>query len=195
MEAKTVYFEKAGVENTDAVFALAKQRARELGIKTILVASTSGKTAVRAMDTLKGLRVVVVTHSAGFRKPDTQEFTEENRNIVEGKGGIMLTAAHAFGAISRAFRQSEITQAPATYVVGDLIASTLRVFGQGLKVCCEITVMAADAGLVRTDEEVIAIAGTGAAGGGADTAIVAKPEVAHRFFDLRVKELICKPRL
>ncbi len=195
MEAKTVYFEKPGGENTDTAFALARQRAEELGVKTILVASTSGRTAVKAMDVFQGLRVIVVTHCAGFREPDTQEFTEENRRIVESKGGVMLTTAHAFGGISRAFRQGDIPQAPATYVAGDLIASTLRVFSNGMKVACEIAVMAADAGLVRTDEEVIAIAGTGAIGGGSDTVIVIQPNNAHRFFDLRVKELICKPRL
>ena len=195
MEAKTVYFEKPGQENTDETFALAKKRAEELGIKTILIASTVGKTAVKAMAVFKEFRVIVVTHGAGFREPNTQEFTEENRKIVESQGGIILTTAHAFGGISRAFRQSEIPQARATYVVGDLIASTLRVLSQGMKVTCEIAVMAADAGLVRTDEEVIAIAGTGSIGGGSDTAIVVQPNNAHRFFDLRVKELICKPRL
>jgi hypothetical protein len=159
------------------------------------VASTSGKTAVKAMDVLKGFRVIVISHSAGFREPNTQSFTEENRKIVESKGGIMVTAAHAFGGISRALRQGEIPQASATYVVGDLIAATLRIFSQGMKVTCEIATMAADAGLVRTDEEVIAIAGTGSAGRGADTAIVVKPDNAQRIFDLRVKEIICKPRL
>jgi hypothetical protein len=195
MEAKTIYFEKPGGENTDTAFALARQRAGELGIKTIVVASTTGKTAVKAMDAFQRMRVIVVTHGTGFREPNTQEFTDENRKIVESQGGIMLTAAHAFGGISRAFRQSEIPQAPATYVVGDLIASTLKVFSNGVKVACEIAVMAADAGLVRTDEEVIAIAGTGSIGGGSDTVIVVQPSNAHRFFDLRVKELICKPRL
>ena len=195
MEAKTVYFEKPGVENTDTTLTLARQRAGELGIKTILVASTSGKTAVRAIDTLKGIRVVVVTHCAGFLEPDTQEFTEEKQRIVESQGGILLTTVHAFGGLSRACRQSDIPQARTTYIVGDLIASTLKVFSQGTKVACEIAVMAADAGLVRTDEEVIAIAGTGGEGGGADTAIVVRPANAHHFFDLRVKEIICKPRL
>ena len=91
-------------------------------------------------------------------------------------------------------RQGDIPQAPATYNVGDVVASTLRVFGQGMKVACEIAVMAADAGMVRTDEEVIAIAGVGRSGG-SDTAIVIKPEPAHRFFDMKVKEILCKPRL
>ena len=195
METKVVYFEKPGWDNTDAVLALAKERAEELGIKTVLVASTTGKTAVKATDALKGLRLIIVTHNTGFLEPNVQEFTEENRKIVESKEAIMLTTTHAFGGISRAFRQSEIPQAPATYVVGDLIASTLRVLGQGMKVVCEIAAMAADAGLVRTDEEVIAIGGTGRDGGGADTAVVIKPDNAHHFFDIKVKEIICKPRL
>jgi hypothetical protein len=61
-----------------------------------------------------------------------------------------------------------------------------------MKVACEIAAMAADAGLVRTDEEIIAIGGTGR---GADTAVVIQPEYTHRFFNLKVKEIICKPRL
>jgi hypothetical protein len=191
MELKTVYYDKPGQENTDETLALAKQRAKELGIKTILVASTVGKTAVKAMDVFKGFKVIVVTHNAGFREPDTQEFTEENRKIVESKGGIMLTTAHAFGGINRALRPAGMPPSP-SHAPGDLIASTLRVLGQGMKVACEIAVMAADAGLVRTDEEVIAIGGTAR---GADTAIVVQPNNSHRFFDLRVKELICKPRL
>jgi hypothetical protein len=79
-----------------------------------------------------------------------------------------------------------------TYVIGDIIANTLRVFGQGVKVACEIALMAADAGLVRTDEDVISIAGTSR---GADTAIVLRPVNTHNFFDLKVKEILCKPRL
>jgi hypothetical protein len=52
--------------------------------------------------------------------------------------------------------------------------------------------MAADAGLIRTDEEAIGIGGSG---GGADAAVVLQPANTHTFFDLRVKEIICKPRL
>lgn len=187
MESKIVYFEKSGSENTEAVFRIARQRAEELGINSILVASTTGATAVKAMDALKGLRVIVVSHVTGMHEPDTQEFTEENSNIVESKGGIMLTAAHAFSGVSRALHTKFDTA-----TIGDVIADSLRIFGQGIKVTCEIALMAADAGLVRTDEDIICIAGTG---GGADTAVVLKPVNARRFFDLKVKEILCKPRL
>jgi hypothetical protein len=191
MELKTTYFEKpGGVENTGKTLALAKARAKALGIKTIVVASTVGGTAVKAINIFKGLKVIVVTHVAGFREANTQEFTEENRKIVESKGGIILTTAHAFGGIHRALSAS--TPPAPSSAIGDIVAMTLRMFGQGMKVACEIAAMAADAGLVRTDEEIIAIGGTGR---GADTALVLQPECTHRFFNLKVKEIICKPRL
>jgi hypothetical protein len=194
MELMTTYFEKpGGDENTARTFELAKQRADELGIKTFVVASTTGATAVKAVDALKGCKVIVVTHAAGYRGPNTQEFTEENRKIVEGKGGAIVTAAHALGSIQRALAPAGDGKPPApSHAIGDVVAMTLRMFSQGTKVACEIAAMAADAGLVRADEEVISIGGTGR---GADTALVVKPDYTHRFFGLRVKEIICKPRL
>ena len=186
MESKTVYFENPGNENTEEVLRITKQRAEELGIKTILVASTRGDTAVKAMDVLQGLRVIIVTHVTGMRAPDTQEFTEENRKIVESKGGIILTATHAFGGLSRAMRNKYNM-----YVLGEVIADALRIFGQGMKVACEISMMAADSGLVRTDEDIIAIAGSSR---GADTVVVLKPVNTHNFFDLKIREILCKPR-
>ncbi len=185
MESKTVYFKNPGSKNTEEVFRIAKQRAEELGIKTIVVASTRGDTAVKAMDALKGLRVIIVSHVTGFYEPDAQQFTEENRKIVESKGGIIVTAAHAFAGLSRAMRHKYNM-----YVLGEVIADTLRIFGQGTKVACEVALMAVDSGLVRTDEEVIAIGGTDQ---GADTALVLRPANTHRFFDLKVKEILCKP--
>jgi hypothetical protein len=187
MEVKTVYFEKPGSENTDEVLRIAKQRAQELGIKTIVLASTRGDTAVRAMEAFQGLKVIVVSHVTGLREPDTQEFTEENRKLVESKGGVILTTTHAFGGLSRAMRSKYNM-----YVLGEIIADTLRIFGQGMKVVCEISMMAADSGLVHTDEDVIAIAGSSR---GADTAVVLKPVNTHNFFDLKMREILCKPRL
>lgn len=185
MELKTVYFKNPGRENTEQVLRIARQRAEELGIKTILVASTRGDTAVKAMETFSGFRVIAVSHSTGTRSPNIQEFTDENKKIVEAKGGIVLTTTHAFGGISRAMREKFNT-----FVIGDIVANTLRIFGEGMKVVCEITMMAADSGLVRTDEDIIAIAGTGR---GADTAVVLSPVNSHNFFDLKVKEILCKP--
>ncbi|MFI5342449.1 MAG: hypothetical protein ACHQ7N_21775, partial [Candidatus Methylomirabilales bacterium] len=73
----------------------------------------------------------------------------------------------------------------------EVIAHTLRVVGAGVKVGCEIVCMATDAGLIRAGQDVIAIGGSEQ---GADTAVVIKASNTHRFFDTRVREIICKPR-
>lgn len=186
-EVGIVYFDSIGPDNTEETLRLAKIRAEELGIKTIVVASTTGDTGVKATEKLKGFKVVVVTHASGFKAPGTQELTPENRQKVEKLGATIFTGAHAFGGISHAVRRTFNT-----HVLGDFMANTLRMFGQGVKVAIEISLMAADAGLIIPDEDVIAIAGTAR---GADTAIVLKPAHAHDAFSLRVKEIICKPRL
>lgn len=192
MEIKTTYFDKrGGSDNTNKTLALARQRADELSIKTVVVASTVGGTAFNALDVFQGYKIIVVTHVTGFRDADKQEFSEENRKIVESKGGIVLTTAHAFGGIQRGLKSGDSTNFP-THAIGDVVAMTLRTFGQGMKVALEVAAMAADAGLVRTDEEIISIGGTGR---GADTAVVLKPDNVHNFFKTRVKEIICKPRL
>jgi hypothetical protein len=187
MESKIVYFDKPGKENTDAVFQVARERAKALGIKTIIVASTTGETAAKAVDAFKGFKVVIVTHVMGSREPNVNPMSEENRHKVVSNGGIIVTAAHAFGSIDRAMHRSFNMVG-----LGETIAHVLRVLGQGMKVVCEISLMAADAGAVRTDEEVVAIGGTGR---GSDTAVVLNPVNTTDFFNLRVKEILCKPRL
>lgn len=184
---KTVYFEKPGPKNTEITLKLAKDRAEELGIKNIVVASTTGETGAKASEVFKGYNLVVVTHVTGFTKPDVQQLHPKNRNIIENNGAKILTTAHAFGTLGRA-----VNKKFGAIQVDGIVSAVLRLFGQGIKVACEISCMAADAGLVRTDEDVVGIGGSG---GGADTAVVLKPSNTHAFFDLVIKEIICKPRL
>jgi hypothetical protein len=186
MEEKIVYFDKPGPGNTEEVLRIALKRAQELGIKAVVVATNEGNTAVRATEVLKGIKVIAVTHATGWKAPNTQELTEENRLKIMAGGGAILTTTHLFrgvsGAMLKQFNAHEI---------GAIIANTLRLMGQGMKVVIEISVMAADAGLVRTDEDIIAIGGSGR---GADTAVVLRPVNSNDFFDLKVKEILCKPR-
>jgi len=186
MEIQSVYFLESGSATTEKTLEVAKKRAEELGIKTIVVASTSGETGLKAVKAFANYKVVVVTHTTGLQAPDVQELSPQNRAKILEKGGLILTATHAFGGVGRAVRRRFNT-----YQVDEIIAQTLRVFGQGTKVACEIALMAADAGLIRTDEEVISIGGTAR---GADTALVIKPAHTHDFFELRIKEVLCKPR-
>jgi len=186
IERVTVYFDSPGDENTDRVLEEAKRRAEELGIRDVVVASTRGETGVKASKLFKGYNVIVVTHHTGFRRPNFQEMTEENRRLIEEYGGKVYTGTHAFMNVERAIRNKFGTAYPT-----EIIAQTLRLFGEGMKVAVEIVAMAADAGLISTDRDVISIAGTGR---GADTAIVVKPENSIRLFDMTVREVIAKPR-
>lgn len=181
------YFERAGPANTERTFEIARARAEQLGLRTILVASTTGETGARAAQFFQGYDLVVVSHSHGFKKPNVQEMAEEHKDAILSSGAKLLTCQHAFGGINRAVRKEF-----GTYMLDELIAFVLRNFSEGVKVGVEMAVMAADAGLVEVGEPVIAVAGTGR---GADTALVVLPANAQDFFDLRVLEVLCKPRL
>jgi len=180
------YFDRPGEDNTERTLQIAGDRGRQLCVRSVLVASTRGKTGVLAVERFKGCNLVVVTHSAGFDEPNHQELTEENRKKIEASGARILTCQHAFGGVNRAVRRKL-----KTYEIDEIIAYTLRTFGEGMKVVCEMALMAADAGLIRVDEPVISIAGTDR---GADTAVVLKPANAQAFFDMRIIEILCKPR-
>ncbi|MEW6456720.1 MAG: pyruvate kinase alpha/beta domain-containing protein [Acidobacteriota bacterium] len=183
--ASIYYFKDPGPQNTERTLELSKRRAAELKLKNILVASTTGKTGVLASKIFKGYNLIVVSHSTGFAKPDYQEMTEENRKKILKEGAKILTCQHAFGGVGRAVRKKF-----GTYETEEIIANALRILGEGFKVACEITLMTADAGLIRTDEKAIAIGGTDR---GADTAIVVLPSNSQTFFDMKVFEIICKP--
>ncbi len=186
VERKNAYFETPGKQNTKAVLELAKNYAQAEGISDIVVASTTGETGVKTSRIFKGFNVVVVSHHVGFREPGVWELKKENRVKILERGGKLLTATHALSGVERAIRKKFGTVMPL-----EIMAHTLRLFGEGTKVCVEITIMAADAGLISVDREIIAIGGTGR---GADTALVIKPATASRFFELQIKEIIAKPR-
>ncbi len=185
-EKPTVYFDKAGEENTGATLAAAKRRADELGIKDIIVASTRGGAGLKAAEVFTGYNLVIVAHSQGFREPGKNEMSEEVQTKIRGMGGKILVTGHAFAGVSRAINRKFSTLGPA-----ELAANILRIFGQGTKVCVETTYMAADAGLISMERDVMAIAGTGR---GADTALVLKPAHLNEMFDIYVREVVAKPR-
>ena len=185
MEKIIGYMRSTGEANTETVLGLAKKRAEELGIKDIVVASTRGVTGVKASETLKGFNVIVVTHCTGFSEPGLQRLTEENRKLIERNDARILTSTHAFANVERAIKDKFNTAYPT-----EIIAQTLRIFCQGMKVVVEIAAMAADAGMIPTDRDVISIAGSSK---GADTAVVIRPANTNRIFDMAVREIIAKP--
>ncbi len=179
----TVHFPEPG-DYSEEVFSEVIKRIEKGDIKQVIVATTSGKTALKAVDIIKGVKLIAVTHQAGFREPGGMEIPVEIVDELKSKGVIVVTATHALAGVDRAIRKKH-----GTWMTIEIIAETLRIFGQGTKVCAEIVMMAADAGAIEM-ENLIAIGGTGR---GADTAWVIKPAHSHTFFDMKLKELICKP--
>ncbi len=179
MEEKIVYFETPGRENTEETLRLVAERARARGISKIVLASTRGDTARLAAERFagKGIKMVVVPHQYG--RGEAQRFPPELVAELEQKGhcvhfGTMLFHTDGFYGMS----------------VPSVMATILRTFCQGMKVCIEVILMAVDGGCVATGEKVIAATGTGR---GVDTAVVAIAAPSTKLSELHITEIICKP--
>jgi hypothetical protein len=188
VERKVVFFDSSGEHNTLEALKIAKDCAEENGIKNVVVASTRGSTAAKARDVFKNSKInfIVVTHAQGFAEPGRQQFDEKIRKELEEDGVKVLTATHAFGGVDGAIIKNIGGTTPV-----EMITRSLRMFSQGVKVAVEIVLMAADAGLIPVDEDVLSVAGTGK---GADTVLLIKPAHARNAFDLKVREVLAMPR-
>ena len=184
MEGQILYFERAGKRNTEATLRVSRQRAEDLGIRQIVVASTHGYTAKCAREVFDGLGVEIIAVSicAGFEEKGWTMSAEE-RAELERLQIKVLTCIHALG--------DDVNEALGTATPNRIVRETLYRFCQGMKVAVECALMAADAGLVDTSGEILSIAGTGE---GADTAIVVKPAYTRKFGDLEIREILAKPR-
>jgi hypothetical protein len=178
-----MYFQNKGKENTAKTIAFAKTAAIERGIKHIVVASNSGETAILLEGT--PVNIVCVSHAYGFLENGKNEMPDEMRQKLSDSGIKVLSAAHVLSGAERGISK----KCGGVYPV-EIIAYTLRMFGQGTKVCVEVSTMALDSGLIPYGEEIIAIGGSGR---GADTALILKPAHANNIFDTEIVEYICKP--
>ena len=180
MEEKIVYFEKPGKENTAEVIKLVLERAKSRNISKIVLASTTGYTAKAFLDAVEGksIHLVVVPWQfslteEGNRFPqELVKELQEKKHIVHF-GTMLFDTGNLYG-----------TNAPMA------LANILRVCGQGMKVCVEITMMTCDGGCIHMGEKVIVVAGTHI---GADFAVVATAASSPKVKSLRINEIICKP--
>ena len=182
----TVFMEKG--DHTEETLRMAIGRAMELKC-AIVVASNTGRTADKLDCLLKELDAdipaVVVTAVYGMREPGVNQFPEEKRRELSEGGIRLVTAAHALSGAERAFSNKFHGQGPI-----EIMAHTLRMFSQGVKVGVECSTMALDAGAIDYGKPVVAVGGTG---GGADSAIVLTPSYTHSILDTRIHEILCKP--
>ena len=183
-----MYFTKPGKENTDETLELAVKTAKERGIKHIVVASSSGLTAEK-LKKLAGdsIEVICVTHCYGYPEEGTNDMESEEREKLISLGVKVLTTTHVLSGAERGLSQKFGGISPV-----EVMASTLRMFGQGTKVCVEVAVMAVDAGLIPYMKPIIAIGGSSH---GCDTALIIRTAHANKILDTKIDEIICKPYL
>jgi len=197
----TVYFEKPGKEHTEETLRIALEAAKERGIDTVLVSSTTGYSALEALKVFKdsGLNIIIVTHQTGYRAPGVQLLPPETREKLEEAGMIVYTGTDVLtgGVEVGISRQRPAKTSPLdgrlpsiVPPITTVVAHTLRLFSQGVKVCPEIVMMAADAGLIPLDKKVVSVAGSHA---GSDTAMVITPSTSNRIRDMKLHEIIVKP--
>ncbi len=177
-------------DNSLETFALAYEKALELNTDIVL-ATTSGNTALRFADFLKDKafsnKTVVVSHVYGSKEKGGNAMSEEIRQQLKNKGFIIVTAAHALSGVERGLSGMFKGVYPA-----EIIAYALRMLSQGVKVCVEISLMACDAGAIAYKKPVVCIGGTGR---NADTACVITPTYSASVLETRVNDILCKPSL
>lgn len=162
----TTFFDQPGYQNTQKTLELAAKKAKEEKIDTIVLASTSGQTGLKAQDFCQGFKIIAVGSYRHRSQPE--KFAE-----FEKGGG---TVVYAYDDVSYDYPENLQTRFRA-------------MAGEGGKVAIEVVVVATLAGLVKEGEKVIGIGGTYP---GADTAFVIK--ATKKFDEGKVKEIICQPK-
>lgn len=189
MEGGAMYFDTPGPENTVETAKTAVKAAKERQISHIVAASNTGATVFTLVKEARRQNfegcLVCVTHVYGFKESGKNELSDENRKELEKLGVRICTAAHALSGGERALSRTFQGVYPM-----EIIAHTLRMMGQGTKVCVEIAAMALDAGLVPRKP----IISMGGSGGGADTSVIITPGYSSSIMDTKIHEILCKPR-
>ena len=187
LRKEILYFEKPGPANTQACLDILERLVKE-GCKDFVVASTTGETGRLVAEKLAhyNINLVVIGHCVGFKGPNQDEFLPQNYNAILAAGGQIYKGTILTHSLEKALSKKFNGLYPTL-----LIAETLRRLGEGMKVCCEIVMEACDAGLIAEGKEVVAMAGTVK---GADTVTVIKSAASKRFLELKVLEILAKPR-
>ncbi|KPV63770.1 MAG: Pyruvate kinase, alpha/beta domain [Candidatus Bathyarchaeota archaeon BA1] len=194
VERKVIYLRYCGEVNTEKVLHAVKLRCKETNIDRVVIASETGRSAIRALEVFKGasIKMVVVTHypattwgpkgdiPIGLKR---KEYAE-NLKKLEENGAKIVQGTRPFAPPSRSISWNYPTPE-------GIIDKTLEIFGAGTKIAIEAAIIATDAGEVEEGEEIVSCAGTYK---GLDTALVVKTAHSGNFFNqFEVREVITKP--
>jgi len=171
--SKTYCFGEPGLKNTESVIQAVSEKIHETGIKTVIVASSTGKTAIQFAETLKKkVRLIAVSW---------KKILPENIRALKNLGVTVCEYEDYL---------------PLRGSGNDLIRNTYYTLGQGLKVCVEVVLIAVDKGAISAGQDVIAVGGTG---GGSDSAAIIKTTSTADMFSsdterrLVIREIFAMP--
>jgi uncharacterized protein len=183
MKRETIYYEDGGAEHTETTLKASLEAAKQLGIKTILVASNSGETGIKAAEMYRGagVQLVVVGHQMGFPAAKVQQFKPENWEKIESLGGVVNLGTDVLTNSIR--RRQNLGHSPMSIITQTL--SSMK-----LKVNVEIIAKACDAGQILPGDKVISVAGSHK---GADTSVVFIASDSPHILDIKPQVFICYP--
>jgi len=194
LKRKVTYFKYCGEANTEKVLHEVKLRCKETDLSKVVIASETGRSAIKALEVFKGtnVKIIVVTHypattwgpkgsiPIGLKR---KEYAENLKKLEENQIRI-VQSTRPFAPPSRSISWDYPT-------LEGIIDKTLEIFGAGTKIAIEAAIMATDTGEVAEGEEIASCAGTYK---GLDTALVVKTAYSGNFFrEFEVKEIIVKP--
>ncbi len=78
-----MYFDKAGRENTEATLKMAYERGKALGLNELVLASTKGDTALKALEIFHGFTITSVTYHCGYTEPFKSVMKAEVKKELE----------------------------------------------------------------------------------------------------------------
>jgi hypothetical protein len=196
IERTCLYFGEPGKENTERVVAAVVDRLAAGDLDTVVVASTTGYTALTFSEALAG-RSDVTLISVG-ETPLIKEWgaewpvLETETKLELERRGIIVADRIPYLMHSSVLDYSK-WKAP---IPEEVLRETLYAFGQGMKVAVECVLIAVACGFLEPFQDVIAVGGTSR---GADTAIVMRATYPNHVFStddakrLKIRELLCKP--
>ena len=182
------YFDKQGDDYTDELIAAVRDKLDMAdNIKHIVIASSTGESALKLAESIdKDITIINVSHNVGFSGDNVSDISDEMIEKLEDVGIKTFQGLHAFSGAARG-----VTNKYGGFSPLDVVADTLRMFSHGVKVAAEISIMAADAGLIPVGEEIIAIGGRAH---GVDTAVILTPVNSKHLFNMKFHEIIAMPR-
>ncbi len=190
------------------VIQIARERAEKFGVRNVVVATNTGASAEHVLDVFgAGYVIIAAGNPASAHERGLVHhlgISDETKRRLEQKGIRVAFQDQSFaqkhydhsGASRCGTAELDARmRAPDGFPVLTVVCNVLDWFGDGVRVCIEIAALAADAGVLPTDADCIAIARPGPMSNCPHAAVVLRPARTDDLFrgSLRVKDIVLVP--